>query len=107
MTATRWIGAALLLAAAAGSSLAQTSQAQTWPSRQIEMIIAFPAGSGVDVIGRAMAAAIAQQAGQNIVVSTATAPPARSASPRLQPLLPTVTRSPSDPPLRSPTRPIW
>ena len=68
MTATRWIGAALLLAAAAGSSLAQTSQAQTWPSRQIEMIIAFPAGSGVDVIGRAMAAAIAQQAGQNIVV---------------------------------------
>ena len=73
MTAMRRIGAALLLAAAAGgsggrSSLAQTSQAPTWPSRQIEMIIAFPAGSGVDVIGRAMAAAIAQQAGQNIVV---------------------------------------
>ena len=64
----RWIAAALLLAAAAGNGAAQTSQAQTWPSKQIEMIIAFPAGSGVDVIGRAMAAAISQQTGQNVVV---------------------------------------
>jgi tripartite-type tricarboxylate transporter receptor subunit TctC len=64
----RWIGAALLLAAAAGGGVAQTSLAQIWPSKQIEMIIAFPAGSGVDVIGRALAAAIAQQAGQNVVV---------------------------------------
>jgi len=63
MMAMRWIAAALLLAGAAGNAAAQT-----WPSKQIEMIIAFPAGSGVDVIGRAMAAAIAQQAGQNIVV---------------------------------------
>ncbi len=32
------------------------------------MIISFPAGSGVDVIGRAVAAAISQQTGQNVVV---------------------------------------
>ena len=32
------------------------------------MIIAFPAGSGVDVIGRALAQAIAQQTGQNVIV---------------------------------------
>src|SRR6187551_2798336 len=63
MMAMRWIAAALLLAGAAGNAAAQT-----WPSKQIEMIIAFPAGSGVDVIGRAMAAAISQQAGQNVVV---------------------------------------
>ena len=63
MTTPRWIAAAILLAATA-----MPGAAQTWPSKQIEMIIAFPAGSGVDVIGRAMASAIAQQVGQNIVV---------------------------------------
>jgi tripartite-type tricarboxylate transporter receptor subunit TctC len=63
MTTPRWIAAAILLAGACQDALAQT-----WPSKPIEMIIAFPAGSGVDVIGRAMGAAIAQQAGQNVVV---------------------------------------
>ena len=63
MTAMRWIGAAALLVAATG-----TAAAQSWPSKQIEMIISFPAGSGVDVIGRALAAAISQQAGQNVIV---------------------------------------
>ena len=68
MTTPRWMATAILLAAMAVPAAAQTSLAQTWPSKQIEMIIAFPAGSGVDVIGRAMASAISQQAGQNIVV---------------------------------------
>ena len=66
--ASRSIAAALLLAIAAGSGAAQTAYAQSWPSRQIEMIIAFPAGSGVDVIGRSLAQAIAQQTGQNVIV---------------------------------------
>jgi tripartite-type tricarboxylate transporter receptor subunit TctC len=59
----RWISAAFVLIATIGGGVAQT-----WPSKQIEMIIAFPAGSGVDAIGRAMAAAISQQSGQNAVV---------------------------------------
>src|SRR5262245_20557978 len=63
MTKPRWMVAALVLAAACQSALAQT-----WPSKQIEMIIAFPAGSGVDVIGRAVAAGISQQTGQSVVV---------------------------------------
>ena len=71
--ASRWVAAALLLAIAAGGGAAptahaQTSPAQSWPARQIEMIIAFPAGSGVDVIGRALAQAITQQTGQNVIV---------------------------------------
>ena len=66
MTTPRWIAAAVLLAAI-GCGAAQRRRTD-WPSRQIEMIIAFPAGSGVDVIGRAMASAISQQAGQNVVV---------------------------------------
>ena len=63
MTTPRWMAAALMLAGACHAALAQS-----WPSKQIEMIIAFPAGSGVDVIGRAMGAAIAQQVGQSVVV---------------------------------------
>ena len=66
--ASRAIAATVLLAIAAGSGAAPTADAQSWPSRQIEMIIAFPAGSGVDVIGRALAQAIAQQTGQNVIV---------------------------------------
>ena len=42
--------------------------AQNWPTRTIEMIIPFSAGGGVDVIGRAVATALAAQLGQNVVV---------------------------------------
>src|SRR5258705_10026221 len=62
MITVRRIAAALLLIAAG------QAMAQPWPSKQIEMIIAFPAGSGVDVIGRALGSAISQQTGQNVVV---------------------------------------
>ena len=48
--------------------------------QQIEMIIAFPAGSGVDVIGRALAPRSRSRSGRMSSCSTATAPPARSAS---------------------------
>jgi tripartite-type tricarboxylate transporter receptor subunit TctC len=44
------------------------SEAQTWPARQIELIMPWPAGSGVDVIARAIAQAIAAELRQNIVV---------------------------------------
>jgi tripartite-type tricarboxylate transporter receptor subunit TctC len=63
MGVVRAVATAILLAITTGSGVAQS-----WPSRQIEMIIAFPAGSGVDVIGRALAQAITQQTGQNVVV---------------------------------------
>jgi len=64
MSPVRWIAGVLLLAATSGGG----SAAQSWPSRQVEMIIAFPAGTGIDVIGRAVAVAITQRSGQNIVV---------------------------------------
>ncbi len=63
MIAMQWVAAPLLIVAAVSGSAAQT-----WPSKQIEMIIPFPAGSGVDVIGRALAVAISKEAGQNVVV---------------------------------------
>ncbi|MBV9238626.1 MAG: tripartite tricarboxylate transporter substrate binding protein [Xanthobacteraceae bacterium] len=57
--------ATIVLTVALGTT---SSEAQTWPARQIELIMPWPAGSGVDVIARAMAQAIAAELGQNIVV---------------------------------------
>lgn len=41
---------------------------QKYPSRNVEVIVAFTAGGGVDAIGRAIAASLAEQFGQNVVV---------------------------------------
>ena len=44
------------------------SQCAEMAGAPIEMIIPFPAGSGVDVIGRAVATALAEQSGQHVIV---------------------------------------
>jgi tripartite-type tricarboxylate transporter receptor subunit TctC len=59
---------ALLSLAAALAIGADSAAAQSWPTRPIEMIIAFGAGGGVDIVGRSVGAAIAEQVGQNVVV---------------------------------------
>jgi len=41
---------------------------QKYPSRNIELIIPFAAGGGVDIIGRAVAAAMAEELKQSVVV---------------------------------------
>jgi tripartite-type tricarboxylate transporter receptor subunit TctC len=63
----KWKGA--LAVAIALAPIAFEAEAQKWPARPIEMIIPFPAGSGVDVIGRAVASALAEQSGQQVVVN--------------------------------------
>jgi tripartite-type tricarboxylate transporter receptor subunit TctC len=55
-----------MLAVSGAPSYAQTSPAQAWPIRTIEMIVPFPAGGGVDVIARTAANAMAAELGQNI-----------------------------------------
>ena len=47
----------------------RAARAQNWPARPMEMIIPFPAGGGVDVIGRAVAKAMSMDLGQNIVIA--------------------------------------
>jgi tripartite-type tricarboxylate transporter receptor subunit TctC len=42
--------------------------AQKYPSRNIEVIIPFAAGGGVDLIGRSVAASLAEQFGQSVIV---------------------------------------
>lgn len=45
------------------------AQAQKWPARPVEVMIPFPAGGSVDVIGRAVANAMSEQLGQQFVVA--------------------------------------
>jgi tripartite-type tricarboxylate transporter receptor subunit TctC len=58
-----------LVAALVLALIAPEADAQKWPARPIEMIIPFTAGSGVDVIGRAVASALAEQSGQQVIVN--------------------------------------
>jgi len=55
---------------AAATLLAMTglASAQKYPSRNIEVIIPFAAGGGVDLIGRSVAASLAEQFGQSVIV---------------------------------------
>lgn len=59
---------AVLSAASALLVMTGTVSAQKYPSRNIEVIIPFAAGGGVDLIGRSVAASLAEQFGQPVVV---------------------------------------
>lgn len=64
MTCKHWLAAAVPLVL-----IALDAHAQNWPSRPIDVIIPFPAGGSVDVIGRAVATAIGEELGQQVVIS--------------------------------------
>lgn len=61
----------LALALALPSFLAASpaSSQPTWPTRPVEMIIPWPAGGGVDSMGRTIASALASELGQNVVIA--------------------------------------
>src|SRR5215467_9763050 len=42
--------------------------AQQWPQRPVTMVIPFGAGSGIDVLGRVLAPAMAEKLGRPIVI---------------------------------------
>ncbi|MFL6796000.1 MAG: Bug family tripartite tricarboxylate transporter substrate binding protein [Xanthobacteraceae bacterium] len=48
--------------------LAGAAAAQAYPVRSIRVVIGFPAGSGVDVIGRLIASALSDRLGQPVIV---------------------------------------
>ena len=50
-------------------ALCPRANAQSWPTRPIEVIVPFPAGGSVDVIARAVATAIGEKLRQQVVVS--------------------------------------
>ena len=59
---------ALALAAAVGCALAHGAAAQDYPTRPITLIVPFPAGGGVDVIGRIVAEKLTASLGQQVIV---------------------------------------
>jgi Uncharacterized protein conserved in bacteria len=59
----------LMLAVTLSTIFAAASEctAQNYPSKPIRMVVPFPAGGGVDVVGRIVAQQVADQTGQQIV----------------------------------------
>jgi tripartite-type tricarboxylate transporter receptor subunit TctC len=56
------------IAAAALAALAGTASAQAWPAKPITMIIPFPPGGTLDVVGRMLAQKLGAQLGQTVIV---------------------------------------
>jgi tripartite-type tricarboxylate transporter receptor subunit TctC len=54
--------------AAALAALPATASAQSWPSRHVTIVVAFPAGGPTDVLARALASDLADKLGQQFVV---------------------------------------
>ncbi len=52
---------------AAASALPGEAQAQAWPTRQIRLVIPWPAGQATDIIGRLIAESLSQSLGQPVV----------------------------------------
>ena len=54
--------------AIAASTLAGLAIAQTWPTKPIRLVVAFTAGSGTDIIARAVGETLAKSLGQPVVI---------------------------------------
>lgn len=52
----------------AAFAFATGAAAQNYPTKPVRLIVAFPAGGGSDIMGRIVAAALAERFGQNVVV---------------------------------------
>ena len=68
----RWLGIALVLAAcAANAALAQKPSArpaENYPNKPVRVLVGSPAGSGTDVMMRAIAQKLSERLGQSVVV---------------------------------------
>ena len=62
------IGKLLVCAAAAGSCLAGTAHAQTWPAKPVRIIVPFAPGGGTDIQGRILGKKFYESMGQTFIV---------------------------------------
>ena len=63
----RFIGAAAI-ATLASAALPALATAEDYPSRTISLVVAFPAGGGVDTVGRVVAQKLTEALGQQVIV---------------------------------------
>src|SRR5258706_5995722 len=62
------VAAALVIAASLGHSGLAQAQPDRYPSRPIRLVVPFPPGGSVDVVGRLLAAKLSETMGQQMVV---------------------------------------
>ena len=62
------VAVAGLIAAGAMVLVPRPAPAQTYPSKPVRMVIAFPAGGSIDTLGRILAQKLTEAWGQNVVV---------------------------------------
>lgn len=58
----------VLFAAALGLCLAASTHAQSWPAKPVRVIVAFPAGGGVDFVARTVSHRLSEELKQSFVV---------------------------------------
>jgi tripartite-type tricarboxylate transporter receptor subunit TctC len=65
-----WVARFVGLVALAGLAVAgpMVAVAQEYPSRPISLVVAFPAGGGVDTVGRVVAQKLTDALGQQVIV---------------------------------------
>lgn len=64
----RRIGAAMLVAAVAGLGSWHTAHAQGYPSKPVQLVVPFPPGGAVDMVGRLVGKKLGDRLGQPVVI---------------------------------------
>ena len=65
---TRSLSVALRFAAMLGAAVSLPLAAQSFPNQPVKLVVPFPAGGGVDLVARIVAAPLSQQLGQPVEV---------------------------------------
>jgi tripartite-type tricarboxylate transporter receptor subunit TctC len=68
MTRSGWKTTIIAVGFAMLAAAPQPATSEEWPARPITMVVPFAAGSGVDVLGRLLAARLSEVLGQHVIV---------------------------------------
>src|SRR3954464_4294576 len=70
----------LVAAAAALPALPRTARAQAYPNRTVRIVVGFPPGQAIDIVGRLIADWFQQRLGQSFIVENRPGPAANIAT---------------------------
>ena len=92
----------LAAGAAALPAVSGVAGAQAYPTRPVTMVVPYPAGAGMDILGRIVAPHLSEHLGQQVIVENMGGTGGMAGSPALQGRRPTVMCSCSATPGRTP-----